>query len=208
MSDSTASARVVYYIDGFNLYHGLMEHTKTRGYRWLNLYSLATGHLLPAHTLERVVYFTSVPPWNAAKAARHEKYISALESTGVEIVRGRFQRDEIVCRGHCGQLFSRYVEKLTDVNIATRLLHDGVGSKYDWAYLVSGDADLAPAIRTLRAMAPQCKVRVLFPPRRHSTELTQVSHDNRPLGHRALKPHLFPDVVHVDGRKIVKPETW
>lgn len=206
--EASVSVRVIYYIDGFNLYHGLMEHTKTRDYRWLNLYSLAAGHLLPGHALQQVVYFTSVPPWNEAKAARHEKYISALESTGVETVRGRFQRDEIICRGDCGQLFTRYVEKLTDVNIATRLLYDGVTSKYDWAYVVSGDADLAPAIRTLRAMAPQCRVRVLFPPRRHSTELTQVAHDNRPLGHRALKPHLFTDVINVKGRTIVKPANW
>jgi uncharacterized LabA/DUF88 family protein len=207
-SPTEATERVTFYVDGFNLYHGLKEHSKARAYRWLNLWTFAQGHLSANQTLDRVIYFTSVPPWSQAKAARHERYIAALESAGVEVVRGRFQRDETTCFGSCGELFYRYTEKLTDVLIATALVQDGVEGRYDCAYLVSGDADQAPAVRTLRKMAPRAKVHVLFPPRRHSAELTQVAHACTPLGYRDFKPYQFPDVLNVRGRVIERPTSW
>jgi len=200
--------RVSYYVDGFNLYHGLKEHSKARKFRWLNLRSFAEGQLQPNHVLERVIYFTSIPPWSSSKAERHERYIAALESVDVEVVRGRFQRDEAICLGACKQLFYRYTEKLTDVHIATTILRDGVAGKFDWAYLVSGDADQAPTIRTLKVMAPSTNVRVLFPPRRNSTELSQVATEFTPLGYRAFKPHQFPSKMTVNGRIIEKPANW
>lgn len=202
--------RVTVYIDGFNLYHGLKEHSKARAYRWLNLRALSESLLLPGHRLERVVYFTSLPPWNPHKIARHQVYIDALQSVGVTVVHGRFQKDTRNCFAVCRLPFEVYVEKLTDVNIATRMIEDAVLDRTDWLYLVTGDADQAPAIRTLRKLAPHKKVRVIFPPRRHSTELEQVTDEHLgPLNHRKLKPHVFPDVITLPGgRTLHKPASW
>jgi uncharacterized LabA/DUF88 family protein len=209
MSESkTIGGRARFYVDGFNLYHGLKEHSKARKYRWLNLRSFAEAQLLPGHVLDRVIYFTSIPPWNPSKAERHERYIAALESVGVEIIRGRFQRDTATCLGTCKELFYRYSEKLTDVHIATTILRDGVAGRFDWAYLVSGDADQAPTVRTLKAMAPSTRVHVLFPPRRHSTELTEVADKFTSLGYRPFKPHQFPDSIVVGNRVIERPANW
>lgn len=205
-----AHVRVSVYIDGFNLYHGLKEHSKARAYRWLNLWSLSESLLLPGHQLERVVYFTSLPPWNQQKIARHQVYMDALRSTGVMVVEGRFQKDTRKCFAVCQLPFEVYVEKLTDVNIATRMIEDAVLDRTDWIYLVTGDADQAPAIRTLRVLAPGKAVRVIFPPRRHSAELQQVADDHLgPLGHRKLKPHLLPEEITLpSGRTIRKPASW
>lgn len=201
--------RVRMYVDGFNLYHGLKEHSKARQYRWLNLRSLAEGLLLPGHRLDKVLYFTSLPPWNQAKASRHEVYLDALAGEGVEVIRGRFQRDTQVCFADCEQIFPVYVEKLTDVHIATTLLRDAVLDRFDWAYLVTGDADQAPAIRTLAELAPAKRVRVVFPPRRQAAELQQVAAASfGPLGHRDVKRHVFPDVVTVGTRQLRKPDGW
>jgi hypothetical protein len=201
--------RVVVYIDGFNLYHGLKEHSRARACRWLNLHSLAESMLLPGHLLTSVVYFTSIPPWSASKQRRHETYLAALGTVNVEIVRGRFQRDEMLCRASCGQLFKYYVEKQTDVNIATRILHDGVKGYYDWAYLISGDADQAPTIRMLRSLDPSRKVQVIFPPRRPSTELQNLADKCMgELGYKKLSAHLFPDQIEVGTRTIQKPSSW
>ena len=201
--------RVTCYVDGFNLYHGLMEHTKTRGYRWLNLKSLAESRLLSGHVLERVVYFTSVPPWNRDKAARHRTYIAALESEGVEIVEGKFQKEFKTCFATCQQLFETFTEKLTDVNIATRIISDAIRGAFDWAYLVSADADQAPTIRALQQIAPSARVHVIFPPRRNSAELEQIAHHTTgPLNHRSFKRHVFPDKVEFNGRTIQKPTEW
>jgi uncharacterized LabA/DUF88 family protein len=201
--------RVTVYVDGFNLYHGLKEHSKARAYRWLNLWSFAESILLPGHQLTNVLYFTSLPPWNQQKMARHQVYLDALQSVGVTVIKGRFQRDSRNCFATCKELFDVYVEKLTDVNISTRMLEDAVLDRIDWAYLISGDADQVPTIRALRTIAPQKVVRVIFPPRRHSIELEQVSQYHLPLGHRALKRHLLPDPITLpNGRTLRKPDTW
>jgi len=201
--------RVSVYIDGFNLYHGLKEHSKAREYRWLNLWSLSESLLRRGHRLERVLYFTSLPPWNPRKVARHQAYLAALTSVGVEIIMGRFQKDLAFCYADCKQPFDVYTEKLTDVHIATSILRDAVLDRFDWAYLVTGDADQAPTIRTLRAIAPTKEVYVVFPPRRHANELatTAVAHIG-PLSARKIKPHIFPDEVSVGNRVIHKPEGW
>ena len=204
-----APVRATFYVDGFNLYHGIDEHSKGRNYKWLDLRSLAKHLLSPGHTLDRVIYFTSVPPWNHAKQERHRTYIAALESVGVEIVEGRFQRDQMTCKGECGQLFSNFVEKLTDVNIATTILRDAVQGRTDWVYLISGDADQAPTIRALRQLAPSCGVHVVFPPRRHSAELDGLADSvTQSLGYKALKANQFPDEIKTQRRTIQKPAAW
>jgi uncharacterized LabA/DUF88 family protein len=205
---SATAARVTCYVDGFNLYHGLKEDTKSRAFIWLNLWSLAESQLLSGHVLERVIYFTSIPLWSKGKAERHRRYIAALGSVGVHTELGRFQREETICDATCKLLYYRYTEKLTDVHIATTMLADGVQGKYDWAYLISGDADQAPTLRALQRVAPTCGVYVLFPPRRHSAELVQTAHRSQQLYHRAFKNHQFADRLHVGGRTIEKPDNW
>lgn len=202
--------RVTVYIDGFNLYHGLKEHSKARAYRWLNLWSLSESLLLPGHQLTTVLYFTSLPPWNQQKIARHQVYMDALKSVGVTVIEGRFQKDTQKCFAECQLPFDSYVEKLTDVNIATRMIEDTVLDRTDWVYLMTGDADQAPAIRTVRTLTPQKVIRVIFPPRRRSTELEKVAdHYLGPLGHRAVKPHVLPVTITLpSGRTIHKPPTW
>ncbi|HEX8454037.1 MAG TPA: NYN domain-containing protein [Longimicrobium sp.] len=211
-SDAGAArpVRVTVYVDGFNLYHGLKEHSKARAYRWLDLHALSESLLLPGHRLEKVLYFTSLPPWSPQKIARHQVYIDALKSVGVTVVEGRFQKDTRTCFAICRLPFDVYVEKLTDVNIATRMIEDAVLDRTDWIYLVTGDADQAPAIRTLRTLVPQKVVRVIFPPRRHSAELQQVADEHLgPIGHRKLKPFLLPDAITLaDGRTIHNPDGW
>lgn len=204
----SAPLRATYYIDGFNLYHGIKEDSHARAYKWLNLWSLAQSRLLPGHTLDRVLYFTSLPPWSPGKQHRHQTYMAALENVGVEVIMSRFQRDEQLCWGQCGQLFYKYVEKMTDVRIATAMIKDAVTDRTDWAYLVSGDADQVPAVHTLRELAPKKRVRVIFPPRRHTADLEKVADDFTSLTHKILKHHLLPGQITVGKRIIQRPATW
>lgn len=201
-------SRVICYVDGFNLYHGLHDDAKAKPYRWLNLWTLAESKLLPGHQLQGVVYFTSVPPWNNAKAGRHRTYIDALKHHGVEVVEGRFQSDPATCRGACKETFPFYSEKLTDVHIATRILVDAHSNQFDWAYLISGDADQAPAIRALRKIAPAKCVCVLFPPRRHSAELLKVADRHDSLGWKAFRDCQLPDTIRIGSRFIRRPMRW
>jgi hypothetical protein len=106
-------------------------------------------------------------------------------------------------------LYSFYVEKLTDVNIATELLADAVTGRFDWAYLLSGDADQAPTIRKVRQLAPTKKVHVIFPPRRTSMELQQLADSCLgEIGYRKIRAHQFPDTIVHGNRTIQKPAKW
>jgi len=186
-----------------------MEHSKTRAYRWLDLRALATRFLLPGETLEGVTYFTAIAPWSKAKADKHRRYIAALKHFGVEVEEGRFQKDERLCLADCGQLFSYHVEKLTDVNISTRMVRDAVLDRFDRAMLVTGDSDQTPTIRAIRDLAPTKQVVLLFPPRRFSADLQGAAHDVvASLGERDLKACQLPARIEAPGRIIEKPSNW
>lgn len=201
--------RVRAYIDGFNLYHGIKEHTKARAFRWVDLRALAEHFLAAGETLDEVLYYTTIPPWHPGKARRHQLYLDALGVHGVSVRLGRFQPELKTCYGTCGEIFTAYTEKLTDVNLATELLADAFLDKFDVAILVSGDADQVPTLETVRRVAPRKQIRVVFPPRRGRADLQRVAHDcPGEIGYRTLKANQLPDRIELPGRTIDRPEGW
>ena len=80
--------RVITYIDGYNLYHGLLD-AGLRSSRWLDLPKLGTSLLKPDSQLVLTTYFTTRVKGNPAKARRQTRYIDALETqVGIEIKPG------------------------------------------------------------------------------------------------------------------------
>jgi hypothetical protein len=57
-------------------------------------------------------------------------------------------------------------EKMTDVSVATAMLVDAFTDKFDAAFLISGDSDLAPPIQAIRNYFTNKRVIVIFPPKR------------------------------------------
>jgi hypothetical protein len=92
-------SRVSFYIDGFNLYHAIDELGDAT-LKWLDLRSLCFSFLRPHNVLGRLAYFTALNRWNASKRERHLDYIKALEATGVEVIRGSFDRPRRFCMTH------------------------------------------------------------------------------------------------------------
>jgi hypothetical protein len=79
--------KVVAYIDGFNLYFGIVD----AGFdycKWLNLKLLVKNLLKPNQELIEVKYFTSRVSNNPDKQKRQSLYIDALESIGIKIIYG------------------------------------------------------------------------------------------------------------------------
>jgi len=67
-------------------------------------------------------------------------------------------------------------KKETDVNIALALIDLAYKDKYDHAFVISNDSDLAPAIRMVRLNFSQKLITTIVPPlRQHSNELIQAS---------------------------------
>ena len=114
--------RVVAYIDGLNLYHGLKAGYGRR-YHWLDLQALVTSLLLPGQELREVHYFTARVLGKPAAELRQTIYLDALTSgsSSVRLVEGRFQDKPRECL-NCGVRWVVYEEKETDVNIAIAML--------------------------------------------------------------------------------------
>lgn len=64
----------------------------------------------------------------------------------------------------------RFTEKMTDVNIAVRLVGDTVDDLFDRAYLVSADVDLLPAVDAVMRRSRHAQVVVLLPPETEMAE--------------------------------------
>lgn len=148
----TLPERLIVYVDGFNLYHGLKARAGRR-LLWLDLVELT--HLLrPRSTLVCVRYFTAPvlgDPQAASRQGRYQQALLALHPTSIEIVQGRYQKKSRSCRS-CGATWIQYEEKETDVNIATSLVADAASRAADSALIVSADSDLTPAVRSARQL--------------------------------------------------------
>lgn len=186
LSTVSRKFRVITYIDGYNLYFGMLAEAVKRGtraepspvwyrYMWLNIQGLAENLLLPSQELIAVKYFTSPISTGRGKQERQNAYLDAIRTLPlVEIIFGRFQPDRKEC-DHCGHPAYHPQEKKTDVNIATNLICDALEDRYDTAILVTGDSDLVPALEAVKKLTPHKRLVVAFPPNRQSNELANTT---------------------------------
>lgn len=212
--------RVSFLIDGFNLYHSLREVERLAKVpvKWLDVRKLCEAylHVVRAAVGERVelasvVYFSALAthliPKNPDVVKRHQTYVAALESTGVEVSLARFKEKTVTCPV-CGSPFKRHEEKETDVALGLRLIELLAGNACDTAVLVTGDTDLVPAIRAAKRMYPDRLVGVAFPFMRHNAELRAVADYAFNIGQRDVQRAQLPVQIQVDGAIISKPPTW
>lgn len=199
--------RVIFYVDGFNLYFGLLE----AGFincKWLNINQLAKSILHINQELVEIKYFTSRVSNNPDKQKRQTTYIEALESVGIKIFYGHYQSDKTECR-QCGNIWPTFHEKMTDVNIATQIMIDAFQDRYDTAMLISGDSDLVPPIKTIHDLFKNKRVFVEFPPKRHNSSVALVAKGSMIIGRKKLVDSLFEnEVVKKNGFILRKPKEW
>lgn len=203
----TKKERVVVYIDGFNLYFGMLD-AGFDNCKWLNLKLLVENLLQSNQELIEVKYFTSSVSNNPDKQRRQITYIEALQAVGVKIYYGNYQSDKIECR-RCGNVWPTYNEKMTDVNIATQILIDAYQDKYDMAMLISGDSDLVPPMRAVHEIFKNKRVFVAFPPKRHNSSVALNAKGSLTIGRKKLVDSQFPEQVpKTDGFILHKPKDW
>jgi uncharacterized LabA/DUF88 family protein len=212
--------RVVFLVDGFNVYHSLKAASREvglgdRGTRWLDLRALLASYLYligENAELERVYYFTAFAAHVQARrpgvVTRHRAYIHALESTAVVPVLGRFTRTQHFCRT-CNCRTNRWQEKESDVALGAKLLEVLVRGEAEVAVLVTGDADLTPAIRTARVLQPNALIVVAFPYGRVQTALARLADQHFRISAEAYAKHQLPECVRLStGRVVQKPVAW
>lgn len=201
-------ARLVVYVDGFNLYHGLHDRWGRR-YLWLDLVKLA-GLVPPRDEAVAVKYFTAPVLDDLGSLNRQMTYIDALSACYAgtfSVTYGRYQRRHMRCR-HCGSRWISYEEKETDVNLATEVVADASAGGLDSALIISGDSDIAPAVRRARALRPELFVAAAFPPRRTSFELRELMPASFTIGPGRIKAAQLPDEVVVGEHTYKRPAHW
>jgi len=205
--EESKKERVVVYIDGFNMYFGMLE-AGFEHCRWLNLRCLVNSLLKPDQELIAINYFTSRVSNNPDKQRRQTTYLEALEVEEIQIYYGHYQRNTIEC-SRCSNIWASYNEKMTDVRIATQILIDAYQDKYDMAMLISGDSDLVPPINTVHENFKHKRVFVAFPPKRYNNSVAIVAKGSLTIGRKKLVECQFPkEVEKKDGFKLRKPKEW
>lgn len=155
--------RTAVYIDGYNLYYGLLKGTR---YKWLDPTRLVSALLRDDHEILSVKYFTSpvkTYPHDSVAIDRQKVYIQVLSTLPkVEIIQGFYRKDSVLMPAHdetcksCPMARDGLVrvvkleEKRTDVNIASAMLLDAFNNKADVFVLVSGDTDFIAPVKIVR----------------------------------------------------------
>ncbi len=222
------------YIDGFNLYYGLL---KGRPHKWLDLEKFC-DQLLPKNTVKRICYFTAkvdARPHDPDQPVRQLAYLRALATLPrVETHFGTFLTSVIrqplvetdpvnprrwrmdakapaLKRDAKGDVVTDWVlkteEKGSDVNLASHLLRDAYRADCQCAVIISNDSDLLTPIRMAKA---DCGLVVgLVPPRPHGSQelktLVDFKIDPRP---HILVASQFPTSFADAHGQVQKPAAW
>ena len=200
--------RVITYIDGYNLYYGLLD-AGLRSSRWLDLPMLGRSLLRSNQELLLTRYFTTRVRGNPRKVERQGQFIDALLARGdIEIDFGYFLSKPVTCRT-CGIEWRKNEEKKTDVNISVRLLDDAYDDQFDVAVVISGDSDLGPPIEAVRRRFPAKRLIVAFPPKRESSELRKIADAAFRISDRKIRASRLPHtVVTATGVRLHAPPGW
>lgn len=203
--------RVVGYIDGFNLFFGVRD-SGLRRYYWLSPELLIQNLMKPWQTLAGVRYFSariSPSPGDPDKHLRQQTYLEAVETlAGVEAIYGHYLSKPKQCRT-CGAQWQQAEEKMTDVNIAVRLLADAMDDAFDTAMIVSADSDLVPPVEAVRARFPAKRIIIASPPARHSAKLAAAANVCFTIGRKRLQDSQLPDnITKPDGFVLTRPASW
>lgn len=231
--------RVQFLIDGFNLYHSVKaaeRQLQSNPLRWLDLPGLCTTLLRstigPGATLTGIHYFSALAKHLEGRkpdvVKRHRTYITALKGHGVKIHLSNFKRkrrQELVSEARfqirplrrwwriplpsARVSITTHEEKETDVAIATTLIDLLHRQKCDAAVLMTGDTDLAPAVRVARKLFPHAPISIAFPFLRHNRHLQRQVATSVKISARLYQQHQFPSrLVLPNGKTLTKPTTW
>lgn len=199
--------RILFLVDGFNLYHSLTV-TQYRKYKWLNIRKLCESFVSKQSKIIAIKYFTAYAPWRPDSYKRHQIYVNALKSVGINIVWGKFRHKDKRCP-MCKQIFIAHEEKRTDVNIAITLLLNAMHDEFDTAMIISADSDLIPAIETVKTNFPNKRIGIIVPLGRKAKELKEISDFHMKIKEKHLNSCQFDDIISIGpNMQLHRPSVW
>jgi hypothetical protein len=207
--------RTYVYVDGFNLYHRLLE--KNPSLKWLDLEHWCRL-LLPQCQVEQIRYFTAnvkARPNDPDKPNRQQVYLRALRTLpSVSIHKGQFRtrakrmwlKSPTVGGPKTAEVLYEE-EKRSDVNLATYLLVDGFKGSYELAVVVSDDSDLKLPIEMVTKELG-LPVWVLNPQQGQASDIHTVATQHRILRVGPLTASQFPPMLTDAVGRFRKPPSW
>lgn len=211
--------KVVFLIDGFNVYHSLVDaqrDAKGSPTKWLNLKNLCTSYLPIVRqisnekaSLEQIYYFSAPPNYSYKKRIdRYNLYIKCLKEHGIITELARFKAKDTFCP-NCKSYFVKHEEKETDVAIATRLFEVCKKDEADTIILMTGDTDLSPAVISCKKLYPDKYIFFAFPYKRTNVELAKISPESFSIKLRSYRHNQFPDPLKLPNDTVIqKPVKW
>lgn len=214
-----SSKKVSFLVDGFNLYHSVSRASRLLGTstKWLDLRALCESLLYSFRPLfkdkiqlESIYYFSAYAYHleDPDTVNRHQKFVRCLEDSGIHVEISRFKYKEIVCP-HCKEKIEKYEEKETDVSIALKLHELFLSDECDICILISGDTDLAPAVRLAQKKFYDKYTFFAFPAYRKNRELANLCPGSVKIKPKKYSKFQFSD-PHIlqDSTSVSKPPTW
>ncbi len=182
--------RVAVFIDGSNFYYQCRDNLGRTDVD----FGAFTGWLVsPARTLVRTYYYTVplTPDHSEEQRTSQQKFLGALHRVPyLEVRLGKLVRRDTTCPA-CGDHRERHVEKGVDMRIGVDMVGGAAKKLYDTAILVSGDGDLAEAIKAVKELGQHVEVASF--PKGRAYELMQEADVCRDLTVADLTPfYLHP----------------
>ncbi len=209
---TTKPLRTIVYIDGFNLYYGLLRGSR---HKWLDIDAYLRKYLDPTRNqIIRIKYFTAKVksrPTDPNQHMRQMTYLRALSTIPhLEIIYGHFLSHVVrmpLANGTGIVEVIKTEEKKSDVNLAVHMLHDGHTNKYDVAVLVSNDSDLSEPLRIVSSELGK-KVGLLNPQQFFTHELARYATFKKQLRQNVLASCQFTDTLKDANGTFHKPGEW
>lgn len=217
--------KTIVYIDGYNLYYGLLRNSP---FKWLDLYRLFQDFVLnPTTDLVEVRYYTSPVLLKMSddpqSAQRQRIYLQALRKMPpkrVSIIEGKMLASTPYLRlveplAQAPELTRvrvyTLVEKHTDVNLAADLITGAWTGAFEQAVICTNDTDIKGALAAVRQHHPQLKLGLVAPipasdHRKIAAELLQYTDWAKKLSTTHLANSQLP--AKIPGTSITKPIVW
>lgn len=225
MSHPGQALKTIVYVDGYNLYYGLLRRS---AFKWLDLYRLFQEHALgPAADVVEVRYYTAPVLGRMSddpeSPRRQRLYLQALRKMAprrVEIVEGKINAETPVLRlveplpGLPDLTHVRvhdFTEKKTDVNLAADLIAGAWTGAYEQAVICSNDTDLEGALRVIKLHRPEVRIGLVAPipsndTRKIAADLKQYVDWAKVLSPLHLERSQLPEKI--PGTAIRCPDCW
>lgn len=204
------------YVDGFNVYYGLVKDTP---YKWLDLKALFGKVLPPECSIDTIKYYTAMVkarPHDPHAPIRQAAYLNALQAhiPQLKVKMGHFiskEADLPLADGTWKIVrVIKSEEKGSDANLAVHLVHDAWQHAYQCYVVVTNDSDLAEAFRIVSKVLKR-RLILLIPAREEDRPAAiQLKRWTRRewqfIPQDALATSQLPNPI--PGTTIHKPPTW